>query len=63
MKQKKIVLNRQSDIFQRYQPIEISGAAATGVGAGKWIVDRIIAKRRAASGRGPDKDCFGGGMG
>ena len=23
-----------------------------GVGAGKWIVDRIIAKRRAASGGG-----------
>ncbi|CAE7695508.1 unnamed protein product, partial [Symbiodinium sp. CCMP2456] len=32
----------------------LAGAGtAIGIGAGKWIVDRIIAKRRAASGQGP----------
>eukprot|EP00435_Cladocopium_sp_Y103_P063997 s422_g25.t1 len=31
----------------------VGAGTAAGVGAGKWIVDRIIAKRRAATGRGP----------
>ncbi|CAK9098455.1 CSC1-like protein ERD4 (Protein EARLY-RESPONSIVE TO DEHYDRATION STRESS 4) [Durusdinium trenchii] len=34
----------------------IGAGTAAGIGAGKWLVDRIIAKRRLATGQGPRQE-------